>query len=550
MLQSITIRNIAVINRLHIDFQKGFSVLTGETGAGKSILLDSLGFVLGSRAQPAKLIREGETEASVTLVLDPVPDTTISFLTDHGFESGAPLIIRRTVTLEGKSKAFLNDQPISLTLLAQIAPYLIEIHGQFDHLLNTSQQLEALDRYASLSNNDLEHAYQSWKKAQDALEEAKKTFSTKEHRLEELALFIQELEELAPKEGEEEDLLILKETEKSTDLIQTALQLIDTFSQEPVNIEGRLLTLQRHLEKLDLVNFSHLKQSLETSLISLREIQEEAHHIASTLQGSSLSLDQIESRLYALRKMARKHQKTTAELPSLLLSLRQEHQFLTSHDTSLDHLDHQAVKAKENYIKIAKEAYMKRQKAGESLAQEMKKSLDPLKLPHAVFLVSFQELPESQWSAKGVHKIEFYISTNPGLSPGPLAKIASGGELSRVMLALKFILKEKTHIPTLIFDEIDVGLGGSVAAAMGEQLAKLSANSQILAITHSPQLAAHADHHFGVSKAVKEGKTTTSIQSLTMADRVEELSRMLAGKNITEVSRAAAQELLKDKVHV
>ena len=550
MLQSITIRNIAVIDRLHIDFQKGFSVLTGETGAGKSILLDSLGFVLGNRTQPAKLIREGESEAAVTLVLDPIPSFVTTFLTDHGFESETPLIIRRTLTIEGKSKAFLNDQPIGLALLNQIAPHLIEIHGQFDHLLNTSQQLEALDRYAALSTADLEQAYHLWRRAEDALEMAEKTFSTKEHRLEELSFLIQELEELAAKEGEEEELLTLKETEKSTDLIQTVLQLIDELSRDPINIEGRFLTLQRHLEKLELPHFSHLKKSLDSILISVQEIQEEGQHIASNLHSSSLSLDQIESRLYALRKMGRKHQRTTAELPPLLEGFRQEQQELTNNDSSPQHLRYQALKAKEAYIKTAGQAYAERQKAGEGLAKQIKESLEPLKLPHAVFLVSFQELPESQWSAKGIHKIEFYISTNPGLSPGPLAKTASGGELSRVMLALKFILKEKTNIPTLIFDEIDVGLGGSVAAAMGEQLAKLSTNSQILASTHSPQLAAHADHHFGVSKAVTEGKTTTSIQFLQIADRVEELSRMLAGKNITDVSRAAAKELLKDKVHI
>ncbi|MFN7662205.1 MAG: DNA repair protein RecN [Alphaproteobacteria bacterium] len=550
MLQSLTIRNIAIIEQLHLEFNKGFSVFTGETGAGKSILLDSLGLVLGSRAQPTKIIREGQSEASVSLVLDPIPGAVLNLLTDHGFEPEAPLIIRRTLTAEGKSKAFLNDQPIGVGLLSQISPYLIEIHGQFDHLLNTTQQLEALDRYAGLSGEELNHDYRVWKEAEETLEVAEKNLSTKEFRLQDLTFQIQELEEVGVKAGEEEELVTLKETEKSTDLIQTILHQIDELSRDPLNLEGRFLAIQRSLQKLDIPNFSHLKQLIETALLSVQEIQEEAQHLASNLQHSSLSLDQIESRLYTIRKIARKYQKELSELPGFLLDLRQAHLALNNSDTSLEHLRHQASKAKEAYVQKAHHIYGLRQKAAQGLAQEMKRSLEPLKLPHAIFMVSFQELPDPQWSPKGQHKVEFYISTNPGISPGPLAKIASGGELSRVMLALKFILKEKTNIPTLIFDEIDVGLGGSVADAMGEQLAKLSQTCQVLAITHSPQLAAHADYHFGVSKIVIDGKTSTAIQTLETEGRVEELSRMLAGKNITEVSRAAAQELLKNKVYI
>ncbi|HCI49007.1 MAG: DNA repair protein RecN [Alphaproteobacteria bacterium RIFCSPLOWO2_01_FULL_45_8] len=547
MLQSITIRNIAVIEKLHIEFEKGFSVLTGETGAGKSILLDSLGFVLGNR-QPMKLIREGEAQASVTLVLDSIPSGVESLLENQGFEIDVPLMVRRTVSSDGKSKAFLNDQPIGVTLLNQIAPHLAEIHGQFDQLLKADQQLDALDRYINHSSTDLEQAYHHWKKAETILKTSFHRFSDRINKLEELAFLIQELEHLAPGATEEEDLLTLKKTEKSMEQIQTVLRLIDELSEEPLQLENRILTLQRHLEKLDLTSLSFCKQSVETILLSFRDIRATSHDISLTLRDSVLSLDQIEGRLYLLRQMARKHQVLTEELPSILKKLREEHSELLSSDSSLEQLQQKTLTAKRAYQVAAAHLYTLRQEGGASLAQEIKKALEPLKLPHAVFLVSFEELPEPQWSEKGMHRIEFFISTNPGLSPGPLAKVASGGELSRVMLALKSILKEKANIPTLIFDEIDMGLGGAVAAAMGEQLSRLSTDTQILAITHSPQLAGHADHHFGVEKSVAEGKTTTAIHLLSLPERVEELSRMLSGKTITEHTRAAAQELLKDKV--
>jgi DNA repair protein RecN (Recombination protein N) len=550
VLQSLTIRNVAVIDRLHIEFQKGFSILTGETGAGKSILLDSLSFVLGSRTQPIKLIREGETEASVSISVDPIPVSIENLLKGQGFDCEPPLIIRRIVNREGKSKAFLNDQPISISLLAQLASHFIEIHGQFDHLLNGEQQLQALDQYANLSTADLKDTYHLWKTAKEMLETAQSTFSTKAKRMEELDFLIRELEALAPEEGEEEKLLALKQTEKSTEQIHTILHLINELSQDSLNIEGRLLALQRNVEKLELSSFSHLKQLVENTLISWRDIQEEATHLSSSLEASPISLDQIESRLYNLRQVAHKHRIRTSELPKTLNDLCVERKNLIDTEASIDHLQQNVLTKKAAYQNKAIELYAQRKKAGELLAHDIKKLLEPLKLPQATFLVSFQELPETHWSSKGIHSMEFYISTNPGLSPAPLNKVASGGELSRVMLALKAILKEKSHISTLIFDEIDVGLGGTVAAAMGEQLALLSTNSQILAITHSPQLAAYADCHFRVSKTVSNNKTTTSIQLLTYADRVEEISRMLSGKSITELTRATAQELLKDKVHI
>lgn len=550
MLQSLTIRNIAVIERLHIEFEKGFSVLTGETGAGKSILLDSLGFVMGNRSQPLKLIREGEEEASVTLVLGPISSSIESFLTEQGFQLDSTLILRRTVTKEGRSKAFLNDQPISVALLSQISPHLIEIHGQFDHLLNAAQQREALDRYADLSTIALETAYHQWKEAEISFQTALHKSSDRTSRMEEVSFLIQELEQLAPRAHEEEELLILKEREKNTDHLQTILHLIEELFHEPFQAESRFLILQRHLEKLNLSSLSSLHQTVETMLICLKDIQADAQKIASTLESSPLSLDQIEGRLYALRQMARRHQVSPNDLGDILTTLRQEQKELTNSESSLEQLQQQVHHTKEAYKDLATQAYVMRQKAGEELAHKIKKSLEPLKLPHALFLVVFQDLPENQWSSKGMHQIEFYISTNPGLSPGPLAKIASGGELSRVMLAIKSILKEKTNIPTLIFDEIDIGLGGSVAAAMGEKLAHLSIDSQVLAITHSPQLAAYADYHFGVSKSITQGKTTTFIHSLENEARIEELSRMLSGKNITDLTRAAAEELLKDRVPI
>lgn len=549
MLQSLTIRNIAVIDRLHIDFEKGFSVFTGETGAGKSILLDSLSFVLGNRGSLTRLIRDGEEEASVTLVMESLPPSAISLLQQQGFEYDTALIIRRTIHREGKTKAFLNDQPVSVTLLNQLSTCLIEIHGQFDHLLSPAQQLDALDRYVQFSTEKLEHAYLQWKKEEDALSDAKHNFANKEKRLEELSFLIEELQALNPKANEEEELLTLKEQGKNKDQLQTILKLITTLFEEPANIENKIMSLQRHLDRSSIETISHLKTPVETILMSLQDLREEARQMEFAItQGMTQSLDDIEARLYALRQMARKYHVSTEELASMLETLQQEKQTLLNGESSLENLHQKVKEARDVYTKLSDQAAHIRQKAGKDLSQKIEEALQPLKLPHAKFSIIFQELPEPQWSAKGRHHMEFHISTNPGLSPGPLSKIASGGELSRVMLALKSLLKEKAQIPTLIFDEIDVGLGGAVAAAMGEKLSLLSADSQVLAITHSPQLAAYADHHFGVSKEVRDNKTITSIHPLASQERIEELSRMLAGKNITELTRAAAQELLKDKV--
>lgn len=550
MLQSLTIRNIAVIDRLHVEFEKGFSVFTGETGAGKSILLDSLSFVLGNRSSFSKLIREGEEEASVTLVLEHLPPLVTSLLQDQGFESDLPLIIRRTLHREGKTKAFLNDQPISVSLLNQISAHLIEIHGQFDHLLSPAQQLEALDRYAYIPTETVHQAYQQWKKEEDALSFATQNFRDKEKRLEELNFLIEEIQTLNPKMHEEEELLSLKEQGKNTDQLKNIVTLITAVFEGPLHIENKFLTLQRQLEKLSISSLSALKEPIGTILVALQDLRERACDLEFSIEhNSSQSLDDIESRLYALRQLARKYQTSTDELVLTLKTLEQERETFLKGDFSLENLTQRVHISKENYKKLSETIHGKREKAGKELAKAIENSLISLKLPHAKFCIIHEELPEAFWSGKGMYHVEFHISTNPGLSPGPLSKIASGGELSRVMLALKSILKEKSQIPTLIFDEVDVGLGGAVASAMGEKLSLLSANSQILAITHSPQLAAYADHHFGVSKSVIQGKTITCVQNLNHQQRIEELSRMLSGKNITDLVRAAAEELLKDKVH-
>jgi DNA repair protein RecN (Recombination protein N) len=540
---------VVVIDHLHIDFQKGFSVLTGETGAGKSILLDSLGLVLGNRAQP-KLIREGAQEASVTIVYDPIPKEVGKIFSERDINFEAPLIIRRTLTREGKSRNFLNDQPVSMGLLSQISPHMIEIHGQFDHLLDSKKHLGALDHYANISVQGLKKAYQSWQEAERDLQKAQDSRANRIQRLEELGFLISEIERLSPKEDEEKSLLVLKGTQKYADHIQKISQIVESFSEDPLNIEAQILNLQRLVLKNEIKAFSFLEKQIEALLISLNDIQEEAQKISLTVGRSSLSLDQIEERLYNLNQVARRHQADPNNLGFVLQNLRKEKDDLLRGDASLDVLQAESIKQKDAYKKKASELYLLRMKAGKDLGGEIKIILKDLKLPHALLDVSFQELSVSQWSDRGMHRVEFYISTNPGISPGPLSKVASGGELSRVMLALKSILKEKRNIPTIIFDEVDTGLGGAVASAMGEQLSRLSSKSQVLAITHSPQLASHSDHHLFVEKVVSEEKTTTFIRPLDEKNRLEELSRMLSGKEITNQARAVAKELLKDKVSI
>jgi DNA repair protein RecN (Recombination protein N) len=551
MLHSLTIHNVVIIDHLHLDFRSGFSVLTGETGAGKSILLQALSLVLGERA-PSGFVRCPDKEASITASFSLDPDSPLlSTLQDQGWTPVDTLIIRRLLTADGKSRAFMNEQPVTLGFLKTIASQLVEIHGQFDHLLEISTHQETLDTYGHLQEPLALTAqfFKAWKESSQKLEALQKSLKDSEERLEFLDFSLTELEHLNPHPQEEETLLEKRQLLMGFEKRATTLKSIREALTEPLSVETSLRTAYRPLTKLtqnrDL--FQNLETSLENAINVTQEMMEHLSQLEFDFaQESQDSLEDVENRLSALRSMARKHGKTPEELPVLLEDFREEKLLLKRGSEEILLLEKEAILHKNSYEKAATALRTHREESALTLSTKVQEQLHPLKLPHVTFEVHFHDLAESQWTSQGKERLEFWVSTNLGLVPGPLKNVASGGELSRIMLALKVILKEQKRVPTLIFDEIDTGLGGAVASAMGERLKTLSKNTQLFAITHSPQLAAHAHHHWHVEKMQTEGSTQTKVMSLTsLENRLEEIARMLSGKHITPEARAAAFELMK-----
>jgi DNA repair protein RecN (Recombination protein N) len=551
MLHSLTIHNVVVIDHLHLDFRSGFSVLTGETGAGKSILLQALSLVLGERAPPG-FVRYLDKETSITAVFHLNSDfSLIPTLQDQGWDLEDTLIIRRLLTADGKSRAFMNDQPVTLGFLKTIASQLVEIHGQFDHLLEVSTHQETLDTYGQLQTllAATAQSFRAWKGVTQKLEGLQKALKDSEDRQEFLDFAIEELEKLNPQPQEEEALLEKRQHLMSFEKLTSTLRTIREALTEPLSVDVALRGAYRPLTKLTQNReiFQTLETSLENTINAAQEMMGELSQLEYDLQKEAPdSLEDVEVRLASLRAMARKHGKTPEELPSLLEHFREEKTLLKRGDEEMSLLEKEVILHKNSYEEAAAVLRIQREEKALTLSTKVQGQLLPLKLPHATFEVHFQDLPESQWTAQGKERLEFWVSTNLGIAPGPLKNVASGGELSRIMLALKVILKEQKRVPTLIFDEIDTGLGGAVASAMGERLKTLSQNTQLFAITHSPQLAAHAHHHWHVEKTQAEGTTQTKVVPLaSLESRLEEIARMLSGKHITTEARAAALELIK-----
>ena len=542
MLQSLTIHNFAIIDRVHIEFEDGFSVLTGETGAGKSILLDALGLILGNRAQ-GTLIRTGADQATITGVFSKVSTALQSILQDTGLSVDDTIIIRRTFTAAGKNQIFINDQPASLQLLADIAPHLVEIHGQFDRLLHADNHLKAVDAWAKVQKDNLYQTYADYKKAKEALVHFQKDQEAREQKATALKEKIAYLKLVNPKAGEEAALLEKRSTAKSMQHMIDLKNHLDQLFEETNAFSSHIRKIQGAADKIQNHRIEFIKKTADTILIALRDLEETGQTLEDLIESDS-DINQIEERLFALREAGRRFHIESKELLPLLHTLEGELNTIQEQPHTLDEARIKYEQNKSFYLKEATACHEARIKSGQILLDKMKDILEKLKLPHAKLVLSYQDLDEPKWHKDGTQSALFLVSTNPGINPGPLHKVASGGERSRIMLALKSLIH--SDIPTLIFDEIDIGLGGSVATAMGDMLKALSKKGQVLSVTHSPQLAACANHHFRVEKKIESGNTTTEISSLSAAERIEELSRMLSGKTINEESVAAAKALLKD----
>jgi len=543
MLETLSIHNIVLIEDLHIDFKAGLCVLTGETGAGKSILLDALGLALGARAE-VRLLRQGASKAHVTATfsLPPFhPFWTELQVQEISYEANE-VIFRRTLDAEGKSKCFVNDQAISQTLMRRLGQELAEIHGQFDHLLNLKSHIVALDTQGKIDKKPTQIAFKIYQEKKDTLTTFQEDLLKSLERETFLKFAIEEIERAAPQQGEEEAL----ESERA--LIAHRAKIAETLLTVDQNLSTALTSLsQSHkafsrIQELLPEKITPLMEALDRAGVESQEALEGIKSIKRDVEGTPLSLEALENRLYSLRALSRKYQ--TNDLLTCLTKFREELSILERGESHREDLEKEVLMAKNAYIQEAQALSQARKKAATVLEAAIAQELPPLKLEHAKFRVHFEELPENAWGPSGVDHIEFYIQTNPGAPEGPLSAVASGGELSRLMLALKVILVQSSSIPTLIFDEIDSGTSGAVASAIGERLKILSQTLQILAITHSPQIAAYGAQHLVVFKMMANTGTTTHVKTLTPSERSEEIARMLAGEEITEEARAAAKRLM------
>lgn len=552
MLTSLSIRNVVLIEALDLSFAGGLGVLTGETGAGKSILLDALGLVLGDRADSG-LVRAGEDQASVTATFefDRLPPAIRSALAEAevDVEPGEPLIVKRRVRADGGSKAFVNDQPVGVALLRELARSLVELHGQHDDrgLVNARGHRALLDRYAGADSGSVEAAWIKWRRAEDALESARAAVTRAAEEQDLLLAHLAELTALAPVIGEEEELAgqradMQKGERLSGDLVE--LQRLWEGS------DSALATLRSAARRLDRIAAEHplltdALEALDRAVIEAGEAEDKLARAAEALAHDPALLDRIETRLFDLRAAARKHGCTVDELPHKMAEMRTALDAIEGGEAQIAGLERSAREAALDYQAKAETLSVQRAEAARRLDKAVAAELAPLKLDAAKFHTAVLRLPEDRWGAGGMDAVEFLISTNPGADFAPLGKIASGGELSRFILALKVALAEEGGAATIIFDEIDRGVGGAVASAIGERLSRLASGGQLLAVTHSPQVAARGDRHYMIAKSSEGTVTRTSVGLLDAAARKEEIARMLSGAEVTAEARAQADRLLE-----
>jgi DNA repair protein RecN (Recombination protein N) len=551
MLTALSIRDVVLIEALDLEFGEGLGVLTGETGAGKSILLDALGLALGARADSG-LVRSGAGQAVVVASFVPPPaDSAIANLfAQNGMElePGEPLLVRRLVKADGGSRAFVNDQPASAGFLRELAPHLVEIHGQHDDrgLLNPRGHRVLLDLFGRCDTGPIAIAHRAWRAAEDALAVARAEQDSAERDREWLEHAVTELSTLAPEAGEEERLAERRATMQRGEKIATDLQGIADLLEGSDGGLARLRQAARILERVadDHPALTEALAAIDRAITEGSEAQAQVDAAAEALAFDPAALEADETRLFELRALARKHRVQPDELAALLAELSGRLDRLTSGGAGMAKLELAAEEAHRTYREAARTLSAMRTMAAARLDSAVAAELKPLKLDAARFRTVVEPLDEAQWSASGMDRVEFEVSTNPGAPFAPLMKIASGGELSRFILAMKVALAEEGGARTLIFDEIDRGVGGAVADAIGERLARLAQGSQLLVVTHSPQVAARGARHLLIAKSHDGIVTRTGVTPLTPEQRREEIARMLSGAEITPEARAQAERLL------
>lgn len=552
MLTQLSIRNVVLIEALDLSFGAGLGVLTGETGAGKSILLDSLGLALGARADTG-LVRQGEAQASVTATFEePVAGHPVrNALADNdlALEPGEPLIIRRTLKADGGSRAFINDQPCSAALLREVGALLVEIHGQHDDrgLLNPRGHRALLDSFGRCDTAAVAAAHAAWRAAEAALAAARDSVASAARDREYLDHAVAELAAFAPEPGEEAHLAGERATMQKGARLTEDLAAVTTFLD---GSEGGLAQLRQAARRLDRIAEDHpllaeALAALDRAVIEASEAEDHLTRANEALSFDPARLDGMETRLFELRALARKHQVQPDDLAALQAEMTARLQMIDAGEEELAALEADLAIKAAVYAQAAQALTAQRIAAAARLDAAVAAELAPLKLDAARFRTAVVSLDESQWGPQGADRVEFEISTNPGAPFAPLVKIASGGELSRFILALKVALAQEGGADTMIFDEIDRGVGGAVASAIGDRLARLSQTSQLLVVTHSPQVAARGATHMLIAKSSEGTVTRTGVRPLDEAERQEEIARMLSGAEITVEARAQAGRLLE-----
>lgn len=552
MLQSLSIRNVVLIDKLDLDFKSGLSVLTGETGAGKSILLDSLGLVLGNRAETS-LIRQGEDKLSVTATFE-VKDKNnplFALCEEYELEVDDEITIKRSLNKDGKGKIFFNDQPISAKLLKELGKYLVEVHGQFDNqgLLNPANHRDVLDAYAGYKNllAEVKEKFANYKKAKAARLEAENNVAKAKSDEDALRHWVDELEKINPEKGEEESLSKKRLEMMNAEKIIESLSYAYGALTQGADVQSAIRQAQSAMDKANSLvegKYDDIVNMLEQALIDVNEAVNELEEASQNVSLNQNELENIESRLFALRGLARKHQTTIDDLPDVLADFKQKLATIELGEEGINELRRAEEQAKTDYIKSATELSSRRKAAALQLDNQVMAELPPLKMEKARFVTIVEKLDESAWNESGFDNVYFTVATNPNSPQGPINKIASGGELARFMLALKVNLAQSSSVSTMIFDEVDAGVGGATAQAVGERLARLAHDVQVLVVTHSPQVASRGNHHFKVEKNTVDNVTTTKVRELNDIERHEEIARMLAGEKITDEARAAARVLI------
>ncbi len=545
MLTELSIRNIVLIEKLSLSWKTGLCVLTGETGAGKSILLDALGLATGARGD-AGLVRHGANQGSVTAVFEITEDSEVwALLSENEIEPEPTLILRRVQNADGRSRAFCNDQAISAQLLRKIGNAVLEIHGQHEtlSLADSEKQLLMLDSYADLlaDRTALVQLYEARQSARADLVDFERDLEKAEAEADYIANALSELKELAPQAGEEDELAqeraILLNSDKIFSCIQSALTLLQDNEQ--------MVQIIRHIERANdyaQSAFAETLEGLERALAEFTEAENSVQALQQKFQHDPERLSQVEDRLFALRGLARKHNVMVDELPRVLTDLQQKAAQISDSGAHLAKLKEAVAVADAAYQDKAVALSKARQKAATRLDGTVNAELPALKLDGGHFITRIET--RAQGNATGIDGLVFEVQTNPGVPAAPLSKIASGGELARFMLALKVALHHKEGSgASLIFDEVDAGVGGAVAAAVGQRLHDLSRHQQILVVTHSPQLAAKGDQHWYVAKTTNADAVISDVIELDEEARIEEIARMLSGTKITDDARAAARAL-------